>query len=173
MAMYGRVMPGEKGWRSPLPDWWVSRANDRIRRRGIDKKGLAKALEGSGRAVSEMMVIRALHPIESKRVATLETLDAISDALALPRPVVVAATYEQALELQATVAFDAVARDAHALAAEVEAEAAERLPLQSGSGSGVSRRDGRTTRDVEAVERGGQQAGADRPEKARRAPRAR
>src|ERR1043166_4418658 len=97
---YGRAMPGEKGWRSPLPQWWVEEANKRLARRQLEKKTFARALTAQGRAVSEMMVLRALHPNPDKRVATIETLDAISDALNMPRPVVVAATYADALELQ-------------------------------------------------------------------------
>lgn len=166
--MYRRDMPGEKGWRSPLPHWWVDEANDRLKRRGLDKKQLARALHGKGHNVSEMMVLRALHPIEAKRLATLETLDAISDALGMPRPVVVAATFAQALELQAAVAFDAAA----AARLRIESEIEHAALLQRATRSVVDGGDGRKrfSRDVDENRSGSLSAG---PKTVRRAPRAR
>lgn len=136
-------MPGQKGWRSPHPRWWVDEANARLSKRALDKKALAAALRKGGRPISEMMVLRALHPVEAKRVATIETLDAISDALGMPRPIVVAATFEQALELQATISFSAVDADRLRIAAEVDRQQALRDDPKEWS----AERDGRRSRN--------------------------
>jgi hypothetical protein len=164
---YGRAVPGEKGWRSPLPGWWVDEANDRLLRRGVDKKTLARALSSRGRGVSEMMVLRALHPDPEKRVATIETLDEISDALGLPRPVVVAATYSDALELQRTVSFSAADAERIRITAAVDSENDLRpagKPVDVGDD---------TTKGSGSVDAGRPQAAGHRPPKIRRAPRPR
>jgi len=166
---YRRAMPGEKGWRSPLPNWWVEEANDRLRRRELDKKTFAHALKARGAHVSEMMVLRALHPDPQRRVVTIETLDAISDALGMPRPVVVAVTYAQALELQAAVSFNAADAERLRISAEVDREQG----LQSSSRSGVDGSDGRTARHVGQMDEGRTRSVATRSPKIRRAPRAR
>lgn len=164
-ASYRRAMPGEKGWRSPLPEWWVDEANERLRRRGIDKKTLARSLQGRGHAVSEMMVLRALHPDPIKRIATIETIDAISDALGIPRPVVVAGSFADALELQRTVSFSAADAERLRISAEVD--------LQARGESAPHGSDARATGTVTAVDDGRARAVSTRPAKTRRAPRAR
>lgn len=140
-------MPGKKGWRSPLPDWWVDEVNLRLARRKLDKKQLARALEAEGKEVSEMMVLRALHPAPDKRIATIETIDAIADALRLPRPIVVAASLTEALELQSVVAFSAA--DATRLRIESEIDREEALRESGLSGSDGA--DGRKTRTTGSV----------------------
>jgi hypothetical protein len=166
---YGRAMPGEKGWRSPLPEWWVAEANDRLARRQLEKKTFARALTAQGHAVSEMMVLRALHPNPSKRVATIETLDAISDALNMPRPVVVAATYADALELQRTVSFGAADAERLRISAAVDRE----NELRSAGKPVVDGGDGRATRNAGAVDAGRAKVDERGPAKVRRAPRTR
>lgn len=164
---YRREMPGDKGWRSPVPDWWVERARERLGRRQLTLKTLAQALAAHGIAVSEMMVIRALHEDPTRRVATLETLNAISDALGLPRPIVVADSFELALELQSAVAFRAADADAIRIRAEVERERG----LRPDGGSVPPGRNGRTTADEVADSRA--KTARSRPPALPRAPRAR
>lgn len=169
MTMYGRAVPGEKGWRSPVQQWWVDEANDRLLRRGVDKKTLARSLIARGHGVSEMMVLRALHPIAEKRVATLETLDAISDALGLPRPVVVAATYSDALELQRTVSFSAADAERIRITAAVDRENDFR---PSGKPVDVDD-DDRKSKGSGSLDDSRTQAAGNRSAKIRRTPRAR
>jgi len=147
----------------------VEHANDRLKRRKLEKKELARALVARGIGVSEMMVLRALHPDQSKRVATLETIEAISDALGLPRPVVVAATPELALELQSVLAFNAVDAERLRISAEVDRE----KDLQSAAGSGADGGDGRKTRLPRDVDGDRARAAGVGPKTVRRTPRAR
>lgn len=166
---YRPVMPGDKGWRSPLPNWWVDEANDRLKRRRLDKKALAHRLAGGARPISEMMVLRALHPQPAKRVATLETIEAISDVLGIPRPIVVARTLREALELHATMAFDAADADRLRIAAEVDRENALRREVEPA----YRETHGRTTKPDGAMEDGGARAERSRPQTPRLTPRAR
>jgi hypothetical protein len=90
-----------------------------LRIRGVTKKKLARALIAHGRKISEMMVIRCLLDDDKERIPTIEAIDAISDALGIPRPVVVAESFEQAREIEAAVRFSIADADAMALAASV------------------------------------------------------
>ncbi|HZJ63924.1 MAG TPA: hypothetical protein VFD36_10445 [Kofleriaceae bacterium] len=147
----------------------MDEANERLKRRRLEKKTFARGLAKAGHAVSEMMVLRALHPDAKKRIATIETLDVISDALGLPRPVVVADSLSQALELQAVLSFNAADADRLRLSAEIDHE----LGLQAGARSGVDGSDGRTTRSPRAVDDGRAAASSARSEATRRPARAR
>lgn len=160
---------GPRGRRSPCPEWWVEEANARMKRRGITRKQLARALSRNPFPISEMMIIRCLHSDPEERVPTIEALEAISDALGIPRPVIVANTLAQALELQAAVSFDAI--DAERLRIKSEIERAE--DLQPVPGSVVDGRDGRTTRHVGKVDVGRARAAVPRSPAVRRTPRSR
>lgn len=131
MTGYRRAMPGEKGWRSPIPEWWVNEANERLRRRKLDRKQFAIRLKVNGYNVSEMKVLRALHPVPEERVATLETIEVISDALGLPRPLVVARSLAQALELQSVIALDAADEDLSRINKDVDRKISLRLDAES------------------------------------------
>ncbi len=96
---------GQRGRRSPCPAWWVEEANRRLRLRGVTKKQLANALMGKGVPISEMMVLRCLFDDEARRIPTIEAIAAISDALNIPRPVVVAESIEQAREIESAIDF--------------------------------------------------------------------
>jgi hypothetical protein len=144
----------------------VDEANDRLKRRHVEKKELAKSLTPVG--VSEMMVLRALHPKMDKRVATIETLNAISDALGLPRPVIVATSYEQAFELQKLTSFDAADATRMRISAEIDRERALQAPAKS-SVDGI---DGRT-RTAREVDDSRPRTAQGRSSTVRRAPRAR
>lgn len=166
---YRRPVPGKKGWRSPVPDWWVAEGRERLGRRGLDKKTFALGLRGDGHPISEMMVLRALHRNPAKRIVTIETLNIISDELKMPRPVVVAQSFADALELQRTVSFNAADAERLRISAEVDREKALRsreTPVGDGS-------DGGTARNPGEVDDGGPRAVGSGPSKTRRAPRAR
>lgn len=72
----------------------------RLTDRELTLKGLAKAITAKGTELSEFQVIRCLHPDEKRRIPTLEAVQAISDYLQLPRPVVVADSELEALAIQ-------------------------------------------------------------------------
>lgn len=132
-----------RGSRSPCPEWWVAEANLRLERAGRTKRTLARALAAQG--ISEMMVLRCLHENPVKRVATTEAIAAISDALRIPRPVVVAASIEQARDLEALLALGEI--DTRALALDDETSD-DRRDARS-----HEERDGRGTSDAETVDR--------------------
>ncbi len=159
---------GPRGRRSPCPEWWVTEANRRLAVRGVTKKQLAKRLSANAFPISEMMVLRCLHEDEAERIPTIEALDAISDALGMPRPVVVADTLAQALELHAVVAFGAADADRLRISTEVD----RHEDLQSTQRSGVDGSDGRKTRNSE-VDEGRTRAPKHRPATIRRVARTR
>lgn len=162
-------MPGERGWRSPLPKWWVDAVHAELARRQLDKKQLARQFAAAGIRVSEMMVLRALHPDPTKRIATLETIEAISDAMLLPRPIVVAETQAQALELHRAIAFS----DADAERLRIGSLLRDGKRSQSGADLFDEGSDGRTSRITGTLEAGGPRPPGARPKAVRGTSRAR
>ena len=152
-----------------MPDWWVIEARGRLKRRSIDIKVLAGALKKSGQSISEMMVLRALHRNVKKRVASIETLEAVSDALGIPRPIVVAHSLAEALEIQSAVAFSA----ADATRLQIESEIARSEPLPYSGESDFDGDDGRNKRTTEAVVGGGARIARGRSPAVRGTPRSR
>lgn len=157
-----------RGSRSPCPEWWVTEANRRLAHRGLTKKQLAKAFASKGLQVSEMMVLRCLHDDPRRRVPTIEAIAHISDALGIPRPVVVAASIDQARELNAVVAFSELDAKALAIAADVSDDRSNGV---TDEGSDTAQR--RNTRNAAPVDGRGPRAPKTRPEAVRRAPRSR
>lgn len=142
----------------------------------MDRKQFALRLEAAVRDVSYEKVLRALHPKMAKRIATLETLYAMSDALGVPRPVIVAASLDQAVELRSIVDLDAADAAIVAFAADADYEASSEKPtggLRATQRSSVDGRDGRTTRAVGAVESRRPRTEDQRPPSLRRAARTR
>ncbi len=78
-------------------------------------KQLAADLIKAGKPISEMMVIRCLHQDESKRIGTIEAIEAISDWFHVPRCVVIAENMAEALAIQGAVAIVGARADADRL----------------------------------------------------------
>ena len=160
----GLMSRGEpsRGSRSPCPEWWVAEANLRLERAGRTKRTLARAL--AARGISEMMVLRCLHENPVKRVATTEAIAAISDALRIPRPVVVATSIEQARELEALVALGEIDTRALALHDDVSDDRRDARSDEERDGG---------TKDAEEVDRSRPRTASLRSSTVRRAPRSR
>jgi hypothetical protein len=128
------------------------------------KKALAQALRAKGLNISESMVVRCLLEDERRRIPTIEAIDAISAALGIPRPVIVAESIEQARELEAAVAFSEADAKMLALAAEVAD--------QGDDGAQTRNSGGTRTEHAAAVAGRGARASAARSRAVRRPPRA-
>lgn len=155
---------GPRGSRSPCPEWWVAEANRRLAHRGLSKKRLARALAPQG--ISEMMVLRCLLDDPEERIPTIEAITAISRALGLPLPVVIAGTMEQARELESLATFTEF--DARALA----------LASESSDGGDDARVGDERSKEAQqrfnrAVDEGGPRAPGSRSSTVRRRPRPR
>lgn len=95
---------GPRFSRAPCPPWWVDAVIKKLDvELEITRKELAARLRVKGLNLSEAKILRCIHPDEQKRIPTLAAMDAISDELSLPRPVVMADSETIALALQGTV----------------------------------------------------------------------
>lgn len=160
---YRGVMPGQKGWRSPQPQWWVDEARRQLKIQNKSIDDVAAVLQ-----MDPTMVTRALHRDPDRRVATLETLDAISDELRMPRPIVVATSLDLALKLQRLTLSNAVDGAIKSTKGEILRDA----PLREESLSRSDGVDGRKT-TAGSVVASRDRVAAVRPGSIRRNPRAR
>jgi hypothetical protein len=156
-------MPGKKGWRSPHPEWWIDEARRQLKLRGHDIKTLAVTL-----GLEYTKVLRALHRDPEERTVTIETLNAISDELGIPRPIVVAASIDDAIELRRRT----LAKAADGVRRSVKGEILREYPLREEALSGSDGSDGRKT-TAGPVVKGRDRVAAVRPGSVRGTPRAR
>lgn len=138
----------------PCPEWWLKAARAKLAERGMTKRELSKRLIADGDLITEIMVIRCLHDEESKRVTTLEAVEAISDFLVIPHPVVIARNQAEALALHGTVAMFQVDVDQVKIAAGVpEADLSDHTPTLN---TAHANSDGDAGDDDEALDGSGQ-----------------
>lgn len=68
-------------------------------------KDLAALFAKEGKPISEMMVIRCLHEDETKRIATIDAIEAISQHFGIPSCVVIAENMTEALAIHGALAL--------------------------------------------------------------------
>jgi len=66
-------------------------------------KDMSRDLVSTGQGISETMAIRCLHRDESKRLGTIEAIEAISDYLGLPSCVAIAESMLEAIAFHGAI----------------------------------------------------------------------